>query len=356
MVLAFHDHRLFCGERARVCATARIHDSINLFPYASTAEQRLCKHHILAWFDAVTYERVGVLRGEYVLFQHGMALMDRNGQLILIGSASDDAFVVRFEERMSVIDASMKTNLLERWDQLSLRHDVIVHSDRFGSNYWHLTTESMPRARLYESYGADHIVVPANHLTKTFQRDLFTTIFFDKQFFVVGSDVVRVRNPILAFTPMSTEGILWLRRKMNLAVSNGDKRYYIRRGHGMARTQSGGGLAEEARLMRWLDHFGFQVVDFGEGDLPVHAQIQMLAGARIVLASHGAHLTNIVYLNPPLTVIEIFGPTLYNASYVSIANMLSFEYYGIAGDVVDEAGDIVVDCEQLDAIMEEVLR
>lgn len=355
MAIAFHDHKNFCGERARACAVTRIGDNIKLFPQTLTPEQHIRKYEILSWFNAVTYERFGILHGEYILFQHGMALLDKNGVLIMAGTASDDVFVRCFDDRMAVFNTKIKTALIQHWDYIPMLHNAAIVSDRFAGNYWHLSIEVIPRFRFYESYDVEHIIIPANHIQKKFQNDLLSRAIGDQKIYITSEDVIRVRDPVLAFSHTSTEGILWLRRKMNLTINKGSKRYYIRRGHRMSRTDAGGGhggLVEDIHLIKLLEYFGFQTVDFGGGEHSIEEQVQMLDGAQMVLASHGAHLTNIVYLDPPLTVIEIFGPEMHNASYIAIANALSFDYYGITSDLLDSVGNIVVDCEKLYEIIE----
>ena len=360
MATAFYYHKNFCGERARVGAVTRVADNIKLFPQNLTNKQRLQKHKILSWFDAVTFEYIGVLHGEYILFQNGVALLDRNGMYIMMGTTADDAFARYFDDRMAVVNAEIKTTLVDNWDKIPIMHNVAIASDRYATNYWHFSIEFIPRFRFFDSYDVDTVILPDNHIERKFQNNLLGKVV-GKRELIVSQNLIRVKDPVIAFSYMSTDGIMWLRRKMNISVSNGLKRYYIRRGQSISRHNIGGGvadrggLAEDDKLVKFLEYFGFQTLYFGGGEYSIDEQVQMLDGAHIILAAHGAHLTNIVYLNPPLTIIEVFGPTLYNACFLSIANALAFNYYGLTSDLLDAAGDMVVDCEKLYEIIGEIL-
>ncbi len=101
-----------------------------------------------------------------------------------------------------------------------------------------------------------------------------------------------------------------------------------------------------------IDH-EFETVEFG-GDLSVEQQIRLLDGAGVILASHGAALTNLLYLNAPLLVIEVVGARTARANFIHLANFLGFHYWGVFSHSYDDANNIVVDVEQLREAMKEI--
>lgn len=360
MAIPFYNHKNFCGERARISAATCLKESIHLFPQTLTPEQKMRKHDILAYFDHISLEHMGVLRGEYILLPNGVALLDKNGQFITIGTTADDLSSQQINTHLNTLDVTSRNEFLAHWDTMPTAHHVAVASDRYPNNYWHLSMEFIPRFRFFDRYDVDCVAIPHNLVRTSFQKDLIIKAVGTKKIIVV-SHPIKVVDPVLVFSRMSTEGILWLRRIMNIPVQSGPKRYYIRRGSSITRKRADGGdanrggLVEDAPFLEFLNRFGFQTVEFGSGEHSIETQVNMLQGAHIILASHGAHLTNSLYLQPPLTLLEILGPNISSAAYLYIANALSFGYYGLVSDQMNEVGDLVVDCERLQGIMEEIL-
>ena len=356
MPITFDLHENFYGDRARVVSNKTcISGNIQLFPQPLSRGEFMRKNELLAGYHATALERIGILKGEYILFANGLILLDRNGRFIIIGTTSDDLAFKAIYDFVNTIKTESKTNLLNEWDNLPVAHNCAIASDRYSNNYFHFSLEFIPRFRFYERYGLDLIVIPKSHLEKNVLRGLSLKAIGDRKT-VALSEHIRVVDPVLAFSRMTEEGIRWLRKRMNFSVSNGSKRYYIRRGSSMSRIGGSGGLVEDANLEKFLTHFGFQSVEFGNGDLSIEEQIALLDGAQIIFSAHGAHLTNIVYLNPPLTIIEILGPLMSSIDYLSIANLLSFDYYGIASHLVDNDGNIIVDYAKLYEVMRVVLE
>ena len=369
MATTFYKHKKYLGNRTTkyfgdrgvLCEELLIADNIHLFPQELSNEHLMIKNDIFAQFDFMAYEHIGVLFGEYILFPHGLALMDKNGQMIIIGISSDQIFSNRVAEQCEkFVNAGTRIFIMDNWDTIPIVHNVAVVSDRHPENYWHFSMDFIPRFRLFDSYGIDNIVIPSNHIQKKFQEDLIGKTVCKNANFIVVSKTMRVSNPVLSDSSMSEDGLMWLRKKMNISVSSGSKRYYLRRGPSITRGTPGsgighGGLAEDDNLLKFLDYFGFQTVECGTGEYSISEQVKMLDGAQIVLGSIGSHMTNILYLNPPVTIIEVFTTGMTNAVNMCVASALSFGYYGIISDVLDSAGNIVPDHEKLYEIVETII-
>ena len=63
---------------------------------------------------------------------------------------------------------------------------------------------------------------------------------------------------------------------------------------------------------------GFTVLD--PGSLSVQEQIDHFAAARVVVAPHGAALTNLSFCRPGVRVLELFAPGYLNPGYWSIVS------------------------------------
>jgi len=153
---------------------------------------------------------------------------------------------------------------------------------------------------------------------------------------------------------MLHESIHWLREASNLRVRPGDRRVYIRRsGRSIrgARAVKGGGISEDAAFCQFLTEYGFEVLEFGDGEQTVHEQVMKLDGCSVIIAAHGAALANLVYLDPPVTVIEIFGPYTTRSMYIHICATLGLSYYGTSSVQCDESNDIIVNCDEIRHVM-----
>ena len=360
MAIIFYKHKNYFGERVKTIDAAPVKDTIKIYPKNLTPEQSIRKYEILAWFDTVTFEHVGVLQGEYLLLPNGIALLDRNGMFIAAGTAEGDPFFKHFDNRVESFDAKVRGWVLDKWDHYQGLDRVVVASDRYISNYWHFSTEFIPRFRFYKNHNIKNIAIQSSVLNQQNAKSMLVKSVGADTTVVPVLRTIRVRNPVLAFSSVSEEGITWLRNTMNISVKPGANRIYIRRSSNTSRYSQQstapyqGGIVEDENFMNFLKRFDFHIVDFGNGVYSIDEQVKMLEGAQIILSSHGAQLTNILYLNTPLSIIELLGPAVYNACYLSISNKLSFDYYGVLCDLTDPNGNILVDCTMLNEIMAEV--
>jgi len=92
-------------------------------------------------------------------------------------------------------------------------------------------------------------------------------------------------------------------------------------------------LNEEA-LLPALRDLGFEIIRPGE--MPLAMQIEKFRRARVVLAPHGAGLTNILFCRPHVTLIEIFPRGgVHGSMFARIASQRGFTYYFVVGENVD---------------------
>lgn len=92
-------------------------------------------------------------------------------------------------------------------------------------------------------------------------------------------------------------------------------------------------LNEEA-VVNFLEQLGFECVKLEA--MSVVEQAACLANAEIVVAPHGAGLTNLVFCRPGTKVIEIFPPTYLPCCYWILSNICSLEHYSLRGESVEE--------------------
>ena len=303
---------------------------------------------ILDYFETTSFERVGILRGEYLLHAAGLLLVDLRGVLTSACLPPED-WSAAHALAMQSVEPTMTSQirlLLENSDQLPFAENPPVFCDPYPLNYFHFSLELIPRMRHFAEYARAPLVMEHNSLSRPFQRDLLSRVASGMEYFPVGRGI-RVRDPILAHGGMSEEGIFWLRRASGISAMPGRRKIYICRAATGTRTTSGGGISESVGFQTLLRDFGFETVDFGNGEHGVAAQVAMLEGAGLILSAHGAALTNLAFLNPKLTVVEVMGSRTSRACFMHIAATLGFDYHGIFSSTYDEQSDIVVDLDEL---------
>src|ERR1700677_122244 len=303
---------------------------------------------VLSYFDETTIERAGILHGEYLLHWSGLLLVDREGVMTGGCISLEDRVVAEHMDTESGRPefTSHIREMLDNWDQLPSADSLPVLCDPYSKNYFHFSLEMVPRARYFPDDGRKIVIVSENSLARPFQRDLLMHSLSDMTFLPL-TDTIRVRDPILAHDRFSDEGMLWLRQASRISAKSGQRRIYIRRSAQGTRSCSGGGISESAGFEMLLRDFGFETVDFGDGENGVAAQIAMLEGVGFLLTAHAAAVTNLAYLNPKLTVIEVMGPMTQCACFVHVAATLGFEYHGLFSSTYDDRLDLVVDLDEL---------
>lgn len=97
-------------------------------------------------------------------------------------------------------------------------------------------------------------------------------------------------------------------------------------------------LVNEEDILPGLRDLGFTILQ--PAKVPLRDQIEAFRNARVVLAAHGAGLTNIIFCRPGTTLIEIFPEGgVHGSAFTRIASQLDFDYFFVVGEKIDnEAG------------------
>ncbi|HEY9696909.1 MAG TPA: glycosyltransferase 61 family protein [Trichocoleus sp.] len=111
-----------------------------------------------------------------------------------------------------------------------------------------------------------------------------------------------------------------LSQEINIDSSKYPKYFYITRlGAPNARR-----VVNEADVMDLLSQYGFEFVTLDT--LPVVEQARLFANAEMIVAPHGAGLTNLIFCQPGTKVVEIFSPFYGMRSYWVISNQCKLNY------------------------------
>ncbi|WRH67487.1 MAG: tetratricopeptide repeat protein [Planktothrix sp. GU0601_MAG3] len=93
-------------------------------------------------------------------------------------------------------------------------------------------------------------------------------------------------------------------------------------------------IVNQDKLLKQLDSFGFERVILEH--LTFSKQVELMATASVVIAPHGAGLSNIVFCQPGTKVIELFTPGYVPNYYQVISNICNLEHYYLIGEIGSE--------------------
>ncbi|HTI61595.1 glycosyltransferase family 61 protein [Mucilaginibacter sp.] len=101
---------------------------------------------------------------------------------------------------------------------------------------------------------------------------------------------------------------------------NHSKRIYVNRGQVVHRR-----VTNEPQIVELLQQYGFESIALET--MSLLEQIAVMATAEVIIAPHGAGLTNIVFSEPGTTIIEFLHPGAVNVMYWTIAADMGYKYH-----------------------------
>jgi capsular polysaccharide biosynthesis protein len=305
---------------------------------------------LLAYFNQTSLERAGILQGDYLLLPDLHLIVDANGVCLKLNTAWEDYHGAYALERCysefnlrAAIDG-----LMPRWHAWPHIARPAILSDLYLRNYFHCSLELIPRLRLIPPDAT--LLIHEGMLETRFQANLLALSMGTRRAVPVRSPM-RVTDPLCVHDRLCSDGIRFLHEATGLRATPGTRRLYLRRAGKNTRYHAGGGIAETPDFLSLLQHHGFETIEFGAGARSVAEQVRMLDGAAIVLAPHGAALTNIAYLTPPVSIVEIMGPAAARPLFMHVSAVLGFGHHVLYTDRADTAGNLLPDMEALAALL-----
>lgn len=206
--------------------------------------------------------------------------------------------------------------------------------------YFHWMFDLLPRVELLRRSGIaldeiDQFIV--NSYKSPFQQETLTTLGIPPNKITESSKYphVKAERLLIPSLPAMPPGNppLWVcnfLRQEFLANEATKKtapleRIYISRNRSSYRH-----VLNEAEVTTFLEKLGF--INIALESIPVAEQALLFASAKVVVAPHGAGMTNTVFCQPGTKVIEFFSPKYVNVCYWSLANQIGLDYYYFIGE------------------------
>ena len=147
----------------------------------------------------------------------------------------------------------------------------------------------------------------------------------------VLSDVY-FNNVLWSSFAFSQNGFLleWFRNKIGIDSDNkGTRKIYISRADTNRRS-----LTNEGEVIQHLKAQNFEILVCSE--LSVQEQMKIFSEAELVVAPHGGALSNIVFCNNNVTIVELFQENYLNRCFKAIAEALNLSYYALVNQCIDK--------------------
>ncbi len=229
-------------------------------------------------------------------------------------------------------------------------------TERVYTNYSHWLSAHLPKLCLLAQRGEmEGLLLPENRGTVV-DTSLQMLGFDPKDFDTHGAnEVIEVDELTLLQTDRFRPELLRPVRDMMGHVPDRTpwRRIFISRANADIRR-----LENEAELVPMMQKGGFELVAME--DLTFEEQIRLMGETSVLMAPHGAGLTNMLFCAPGTQVIEIAEPRYPNPNFYAIAAAMGLTYWKVDGafagskDVHRLDRDLSVDPARVEAVLKEL--
>ncbi|MEM6611420.1 MAG: glycosyltransferase family 61 protein [Cyanobacteria bacterium P01_C01_bin.72] len=274
--------------------------------------------------------------------------------------------------RFTVIEAhvaqnvSIKTIVAAQFKQRSPQAKInaaCILTNPWSNNFWHWTVDTLTQLEGVEYYQQQTGIRPkliVDHNLRIWQRDSLKLLGYINDDLIVWQDFRRTVDKLIVPSfrrsyhemhgEISFNACQWLKQKMlsnisqlqdnNLAFS---PHVFISRRKALGRR-----ITNEMEVLEALQPWGFAAYILEE--MSYVEQVQLFAQAKVIIAPHGAGLTNLIFADNPL-ILELFGAYV-GREFANLARSMSFKYGCLGcpsprGEVRQKDGDMVVDVKEL---------
>lgn len=232
-------------------------------------------------------------------------------------------------------------------------------------NYGHWLLDTIPKLIMVKKFkdlnSFDAILLP--NLKKKFQKDSLDYFGITKNKILDGSEIThlyadKITIPTHPYWEINKhqfetvanvdKDILKSIRRMFLNSKNLNKykkneNIYIDRSDSIFNHNK---LINNLEIIEYLKKKGFLIIKLSK--LSFNEQIELFNKAKIIIGSHGAGLTNIIFSEPSTQIIEIGNPNFDCYVFKNISNIQNLNYSFIkAKSAISEFGDMRIDIKDL---------
>jgi capsular polysaccharide biosynthesis protein len=220
---------------------------------------------------------------------------------------------------------------------------AVIATAEAESNYWHWMMDAVPRLHLLEKAGYPPDKVDwylTNARMTSFQRETLAAIGLPENKLVMVNDHTHLKLDtaiVPSIRPASWDVPSWIPHYLNkLPIGTAGQNYvsellFLSRAGEATRR-----LTCEAELVPELEKRGFIVAQ--PGNWSVAEQKAVFAVARLVVAPHGAALTNLVFCQPGTVVLDLMSATWPGLYFWGLASAQNVTYSVLVDGSSDQDG------------------
>ena len=212
-----------------------------------------------------------------------------------------------------------------------------------GSNYFHWILQVIPQICLLRHVGIDTDTIAKFAFFRLpinlpFQKETLGLLGIPRSKIIqtfknpnIKAKKLIVTSPINIAPPRKLACELVRSEFLNqksLESIDKSNRIYISRKNSSSRK-----IINENQLITLLTNFGFKVVSLES--MTFLQQVGLFSQTEIIVAPHGAGLTNLIFCQPGVKVIEIFAKSYPYMCYQQICSYYNLNYYSFIGEDVD---------------------
>lgn len=218
---------------------------------------------------------------------------------------------------------------------LSPKFPTVFIGEKWGGwNYFHYVFSSLPKLAFYlKNISFDRII--HNSIKKKFVKDSLTYLGINLDSIICMDDYPKiVVQKLNAVSPIgwgvnpNRESCFKIRDLFKNEFQKGKRKIYISRKNSSSRK-----LLNEDQIIDFLLKQDFEIIFLENMDFI--AQVKLFSESEIVIAPHGAGLTNLVWCNSGTKVIEIQSPLYVGLCYWLVSNSVDLDYHYVVGNGFD---------------------
>ncbi len=247
-----------------------------------------------------------------------------------------------------------------------------ILTNPWSNNFWHWTVDTLTQLEGVEYYQQQtgikpKLIVESN--LRSWQRDSLKLLGYNEDDLIIWQDFRLTVNKLIVPSfrrsyeeihgEISVTACQWLKEKMlsNIAKSKSDytsfsPKVFISRSKALGRR-----IANENEVIEALKPLGFATYILEE--MSYFEQVKLFAQAQVIVAPHGAGLTNLIFADNP-TILELFGAYV-GREFANLARGMGFKY-GCLGcpsprsEMRQKDGDMVVNVAELIELLERMKK
>ena len=247
-----------------------------------------------------------------------------------------------------------------------------ILTNPWSNNFWHWTVDTLTQLEgveyYYQQTGIKPKLIVESNL-RSWQKDSLKLLGYEEKYLIIWQDFRRTFNKLIVPSfrrsyeeihgEISVTACQWLRQKILSNVSRTESdlgvaealrdrvsftsKIFISRRKALGRR-----IANENEVIEALELLGFSTYILEE--MSYVEQVKLFAQAKVIVAPHGAGLTNLIFADNPI-ILELFGAYV-GREFANLARGMGFKYGCLGclsprGEVRQKDGDMVVNVNEL---------